>query len=82
MTGRQLLAECMSAPAILNSIADDDDLRDAGLNSGEMVLLVMKLEDEIGRAMEDEEIVSVATIADIDALLGARPAQDTAAVCA
>lgn len=82
MTGRQLLAECMSAPAILNSIADDDDLRDAGLNSGEMVLLVMKLEDEIGRAMEDEEIVSVATIADIDALLGASPAQDTAAVCA
>ncbi|KUJ68015.1 hypothetical protein ACZ90_22445 [Streptomyces albus subsp. albus] len=78
MNARQLLAESISAPAILDSVADGDDLREAGLNSGEMVLVVMKLEDRIGRALDDEEIGSVTTIASIDALIGADRPSDSA----
>lgn len=70
MNARQLLAQCISAPAILHDIADGDDLRESGLNSGEMVLVVMRLEEELGRALDDEEIASVSTIACIDLLLG------------
>jgi acyl carrier protein len=83
MNGREILAQCISAPAILDSLADDEDLREAGLNSGEIVLVVMRLEEGIGRALDDDEITSVTTIASIDALLrGADPsaasAQDAA----
>ncbi|MFB7102407.1 phosphopantetheine-binding protein [Streptomyces hydrogenans] len=69
MNGRALLAQCISAPAILDTLADDEDLREAGLNSGEIVLAVMRLEDTIGRALDDDEITSITTIAGIDALL-------------
>ncbi|MFE2110456.1 phosphopantetheine-binding protein [Kitasatospora sp. NPDC059463] len=69
MNARELLARSMAAPAILDDIADGDDLRESGLNSGEMVLVVMHLEEEIRRALDDEEITSVTTIAAIDDLL-------------
>ncbi|MEU2656785.1 phosphopantetheine-binding protein [Streptomyces sp. NPDC007325] len=69
MNGRELLAACISAPAILDALTDDEDLREAGLNSGEIVLAVMRLEETIGRALDDDEITSVTTIASIDALL-------------
>ncbi|KNB50819.1 acyl carrier protein [Streptomyces caatingaensis] len=72
MNGRELLAQCVSAPGVLDSLTDDQDLREAGLNSGEIVLAVMRLEERLGRALDDDEIASVTTIAGIDALL--RPA--------
>ncbi|MFC0843798.1 hypothetical protein ACFH04_08730 [Streptomyces noboritoensis] len=69
MNGREFLAQCMAVPAILDSLADDQDLREAGLNSGEIVLAVMLLEERVGRALGDDEIASLTTMESIDALL-------------
>lgn len=79
MNGRELLAQCVTVPAVLDAIGDADDLREAGLNSGEIVLLIMRLEDEVDRALEDEEITSVSTIAGIDALLATAGPPDASA---
>ena len=78
MNGREFLSQCTSVPGVLDALADDQDLREAGLNSGEIVLAVMRLEEHIDRALEDDEIASITTIASIDALL--RTADGSAAV--
>ncbi|MET9764383.1 acyl carrier protein [Streptomyces sp. NPDC006372] len=72
---RRVLGECVAFAAAVDAIGDDDDLRESGLNSGEMVLFVMRVEELLGRPLTDSELDSVTTIASVDALLNPQPAQ-------
>lgn len=66
---RTLVGLCISNPALLDELDETTDLRDAGLNSGEFVLITLRLEEEIDRPLEDEEIDRLTTLGDIEALL-------------
>lgn len=68
---RNLVGLCVSNPELLEGLDESADLRDAGLNSGEFVLITLRLEEELDRPLEDEEIDALTTLGDIEELLAA-----------
>ncbi|EST34210.1 phosphopantetheine-binding protein [Streptomyces roseochromogenus] len=70
---RELVGLCIANPELLDGLEEGADLRDAGLNSGEFVLIALRIEEEIDRPLEDEEMDTLSTLADIEAILSAAP---------
>ena len=66
---RELVRSCLGPDGFLDEVTDTEDLREAGLNSGEFVLISLRLEEEIDRALTDEELGRIRSIRDIDAVL-------------
>ncbi|MFD2467434.1 phosphopantetheine-binding protein [Amycolatopsis silviterrae] len=66
---RELVRSCLGPDDFLDEVTDTEDLREAGLNSGEFVLISLRLEEEIDRALTDEELGRIRSIQDIDAVL-------------
>lgn len=66
---RTLVGQCISNPELLDELDGTTDLRDAELNSGEFVLITLRLEEEIDLPLEDEEIDRLTTLGDIEELL-------------
>jgi acyl carrier protein len=68
-TARELVRSCLGQADFLDEIADTDDLREVGLNSGEFVLISLRIEEQIDRVLTDEELGGIRSIQDIDAVL-------------
>jgi acyl carrier protein len=65
---RELIKESLDYPALLDDIADHDDLIMAGINSGEMVRIALACERHLDREITDEELSrlkSVRAVADL-----------------
>lgn len=66
---RELVRSCLGQDDFLDEVNDTEDLREVGLNSGEFVLISLRVEEEIDRALTDEELGRIRSIQDIDAVL-------------
>ena len=67
-TARTLVRANLDHPALLDRIADDDDLVAAGVNSGELIRVARACEERLGRPLGDEELAdltSVRAVADL-----------------
>jgi acyl carrier protein len=73
---RQLIQRCMDAPALLSTIDDDADLMQAGVNSGELILVSMECENLLGRPLTDPELSSLSTINDVAEIISKAEAGD------
>jgi acyl carrier protein len=65
---RELIKESLDYPALLDDVADQDDLIMAGINSGEMVRIALACERYLDREITDEELSrlkSVRAVADL-----------------
>ena len=70
MTARDLVRQCLDAPALLDAIADGDDLMAHGVNSGEIIRIALDCERRIGRMLTDEELTELSTVDGIAKLIG------------
>jgi hypothetical protein len=66
---RAVIKEGMDYPHLLDRIADHADLVTAGVNSGEMIRIALSCERHLGRALTDEELSRLATVAAVKRLL-------------
>jgi acyl carrier protein len=66
---RAVIKEGMDYPHLLDRITDHDDLVTAGVNSGEMIRIALSCERHLGRALTDEELSRLATVAAVAQLL-------------
>jgi hypothetical protein len=65
---RDLVRAHLDHPALLDRIADGDDLVAAGVNSGELIRVALACEERLGRPLGDEELsdlTSVQAVADL-----------------
>jgi acyl carrier protein len=73
MTGaRELIRASLDLPAMLDLIADDDDLIRAGVNSGELVQVAMHCEERLGRVLTDDELAGLSTVRAVAELLAGK----------
>ncbi len=71
MNARHLIAEFARCPA--ESVASDGDLASVvGLDSIVMVRLMLRLEEMLGRELEDAEMERLLTVGDVQRLLDAQ----------
>lgn len=68
---RTLLAELIHDPELASQLPADQPLLFAGVNSGDVVRLTLAVEERLGRALSEPEVVGMRTIADVDRLLAA-----------
>jgi acyl carrier protein len=66
---RAVIKEGMDYPHLLDRITDHEDLVTAGVNSGEMIRIALSCERYLGRALSDEELSRLATVAAVTQLL-------------
>ncbi|MEU9980227.1 acyl carrier protein [Streptomyces sp. NPDC050856] len=69
MNARELVAACLDNPLMLERIGDTEEFHAAGVNSGEVIRIALRCEEEIGRALDDDELAAVNTLEGIDLLL-------------
>ena len=65
---REIVRENLDYPALLDQIADEEDLVNAGVNSGEIIRVALGCEKELDRPLTDLElsrITSVRSVADL-----------------
>lgn len=73
MTGaRELIRASLDLPALLDLVADDDDLISAGVNSGELVQIAMHCEERLGRVLTDDELAGLSTVRAVAELLAGK----------
>lgn len=70
---RALLAEIVGDADLFASISDTQALAHSGVNSGDLVRVMLALEERLDRPLELEEVHNLTTIAEIDALLAGSP---------
>ena len=70
-SARQLVRSGLDLPALLDRIGDDDDLMAGGVNSGEMVRIALRCEQELGRALTDDELAGLSTVRAVAELIEA-----------
>jgi acyl carrier protein len=66
---RALLADMVGDRDFVGSLSDTHLLAHSGVNSGDLVRLMLALEERLDRPLTLEEVHRLVTIADIDALL-------------
>jgi acyl carrier protein len=66
---RELIRGCLDLPAVLDRISDTDDLLTHGVNSGEVVLIALRCEQTLGRALSDTELEQLDSVVAVDTLL-------------
>ncbi len=69
-TARELIKLGLDTPAVLDAIGDDDDLIVGGVNSGEIVRIALRCEEQLGRALTDDELAGLNTVREVAELLG------------
>lgn len=65
---RTIVRKNLDHPALLDQIADEEDLVNAGVNSGEIIRVALGCENQLDRPLTDAElsgIVSVRSVADL-----------------
>jgi hypothetical protein len=74
---RALIRKSLDYPALLDRIADDEDLVAAGVNSGEMIRVALRCEDYVDRPLTDAELSRITTVRSVAELLAqASPADE------
>ena len=71
---RILVKDCLDLPALADSIGDQDVLVGAGVNSGELIRVVQRCEETLGRPLDDDELIGIDSIAAVAALLSEKRA--------
>ena len=66
---RELVRGSLDLAGLIDRIGDDEDLVDAGVNSGEVVNIALRCEDHLRRALTDEELARLSTIRAVAELL-------------
>lgn len=66
---RAVIKKGMDYPHLLDRITDHEDLVTAGVNSGEMIRIALSCESHLGRALTDDELSRLATVAAVARLL-------------
>jgi hypothetical protein len=66
---RELIRDCLDLPSVLDRIGDSDDLLTHGVNSGELVLVALRCEQALGRALTEAELEQLDSVLAVDRLL-------------
>ncbi|MEU0247434.1 hypothetical protein ABZ192_24570 [Streptomyces sp. NPDC006235] len=69
MNARELVASCLDNPLMLDRIGDAEEFHTAGINSGEVIRIALRCEEEVGRPLDDDELALAGTLQGIDRLL-------------
>lgn len=67
---RALVRGSLDHPALLDRIGDGDDFARAGIGSAELIRLALSLEEELGRPLEDEELLGLTSVRAVADLIG------------
>jgi acyl carrier protein len=67
---RALIKQNLDFPGLLDQVADDDDLISAGVNSGELIRIAAGCEQQLSRALTDDELAGLSSVHAVAALLG------------
>jgi len=70
--GRVLLMEVLDVPQLADTIADDADLILAGINSGDLIRLGLRIEEQTDLPLTDDELIELQTVNGIDNVLANR----------
>jgi acyl carrier protein len=65
-TVREMLVELTGMPEFADGISDDTDLNASGIDSGDLVRLVLLIEQRTGVEVTAEDMDGLATIADYE----------------
>ncbi|MER6419401.1 acyl carrier protein [Streptomyces sp. NPDC001137] len=68
---RTLIKSSLDHPGLLDRLGGDDDFAQAGIGSGELIRIALALEEELGRPLQDEELLGLRSVRAVAALLGA-----------
>ncbi|MEW2305061.1 acyl carrier protein [Streptomyces sp. NPDC006655] len=71
-TVRQMLVELTGMPEFTESIGDDVDLSASGIDSGDLVRLVLLIEERTGVEVTAEDMDGLSTIADYERFVAQR----------
>ncbi|GAB2711264.1 acyl carrier protein [Kitasatospora kifunensis] len=69
---REMLVELTGAPEFTESIGDDVDLGASGIDSGDLVRLVLLIEQRTGAEVTAEEMEQLVTLADYERFVAGR----------
>ncbi|GHI86201.1 acyl carrier protein [Streptomyces xanthophaeus] len=67
---RTLVRQSLDHPALLDRVSDEASLAGAGVNSGELIRLALNIEQQLGRALDDEELLELTSISAVAELVG------------
>ncbi|MEU3827364.1 hypothetical protein GT045_15035 [Streptomyces sp. SID486] len=70
-TVRTLIKGSLEHPALLDRLGDEEDFARAGIGSGELIRIALSLEDELGRPLQDEELLGLTSVRAVASLIGA-----------
>ncbi|MEU7109713.1 acyl carrier protein [Streptomyces stramineus] len=71
-TVREMLVELTGTPEYADSISEDADLSATGIDSGDLVRLILLIEQRTGVEVTAEEMDKLTTIADYERFVAAR----------
>ncbi len=69
---RTMLVELTGTPEFADGVGDDEDLSASGMDSGDLVRLVLLIEERTGQEVSAEDLEGLTTIADYERFLAAR----------
>lgn len=73
-TVREMLVELTGTPEFAEEISEDTDLSASGIDSGDLVRLVLLIEERTGAAVSAEDLENLVTIGDYERFVAARTA--------
>jgi acyl carrier protein len=69
---KEMLVELTGMPEFADGIADDTDLSASGIDSGDLVRLVLLIEQRTGREVTAEEVEELVTLGDYERFVAGR----------
>jgi acyl carrier protein len=66
---RAIVRGKLDHPALLDQIADDEDLVNAGVNSGEIIQVALACENHLDRPLTDAELSRITSVRSVAELL-------------
>ncbi|MFD9485040.1 acyl carrier protein [Streptomyces sp. NPDC059991] len=73
-TIRTMLVELTGTPEFAEAIGDDEDLSASGIDSGDLVRLILLIEQRTGVEVTAEDMEGLTTIADYERFIAGRDA--------
>lgn len=67
---RDLIRDAVEPATLLDGVGDEDDLRLAGVSSGELILIAVRCEQQMGRALSEDELRTLVSIRAVAEILG------------
>ncbi|MEY9931304.1 acyl carrier protein [Catenulispora sp. GP43] len=70
---REIVREYLDHPALLDQITDEEDLVNAGVNSGEIIRVALGCENHLDRPLTDVELSRITSVRSVAELLAQAP---------